>query len=613
MLIKIVGVIVAMSVVAVVIVAIGMWRGLVPVPDVLISVLVRGGEPEYTARYYPGDTMVYSWATLVPGKGQFDDLQEVWERFNKSRAFRDMVEMAQDDFEEETGIDFEQGVMPWIGPELSLGLLDVDWEYEEWVVAGMVGVRDQNAAERFLDDWLDYMEGQWHTEFGADTYRGFDILVSEDGAQAYALTDDWLVFATDERALEDILARVAGEEDDSLGSGDLFQEARSHLADRRFASVYLSVGEAEDLLEDLADEIFGSEGRVWAEGDDVEWIAASTGLVESGIVMEVAAPVGIDDPLEIADLGDPSDFLPTDTLGFLAITFDPDVDRWRGALRQYEIGDVLAPDDIDGLNEAIAVYAGETRSLSADGLDTRDGLDAVLDLGLDAIGELTAIHLEDDLLDHLGGELIVAVGDVDLAESRQNPGENAVDGVVMVSYLDGRKEELGDTIDSAVDRMVAYAGVDTDRLNVGADDRAVVLDLDSVDDELMGYRPGYVLHDGYLTLGSTDDALEAIVRLQNGGGRALSADEEYSRAIGWLPEKRQFLGYLDLHRIIRQVDGEDVGLSRDGYRVLEESIGVIAMSSYSPHCMDDSAAFECELPIGADVWRYTAVLTLFPE
>ena len=547
------------------------------------------------------------------GEGQFDDLQKVWERFNKSRAFRDLVEMAQDDFEEETGIDFEQGVMPWIGPELSVGLLDADWEYEEWVLAGMVGVRDKEAAERFLDDWLDYMEDEWHTEFGADTYRGFDILVSVDGAQAYALTNDWLVFATDERALEDILARVAGEEDDSLGSGDLFQEARSYLADRRFASVYLSVGEAEDLLEDLSDEMFGSEGVVWAEGDDVEWIAASMGLVESGIVMEVAAPVGIDDPLEIADLGDPSGFLPNDTLGFVAITFDPDVGRWRRALRQYELGDVFAPEDIDGLNEAIGVLAGETRSLRVDGLDADDDLDVVLDLGLDAIGELTGIDLEDDLLDHLGGELIVAVGDVNVAELSRNPGGNAVDGVVMVSYLDGRKEDLGDTIDSAVGRMAAYAGVETDRLDVGADDRAVVLELDSVDDELMGYQPGYVLHDGYLTLGSTDDALEGLVGLQNGGGRTLSADEEYMRAVGWLPEKKQFLGYLDLHRIIRQVDGEDVGLSRDEYRVLEESIGAVAMSSYSPHCTDVSAAFECELPVGADVWRYTAVLTLFPE
>ena len=58
---------------------------------------------------------------------------------------------------------------------------------------------------------------------------------------------------------------------------------------------------------------------------------------------------------------------------------------------------------------------------------------------------------------------------------------------------------------------------------------------------------------------------------------------------------------LDLHRFIRQVDSEDIGLSRDEYRALEESIGVVAMNLYGPHCDNDSEAFECDLPVGADV------------
>lgn len=107
MLIKFVGAIAAMGAVAVVILAIGMWRGLIPVPDVLVSVLIRGAEREYTARYYPADTMIYFWTTLGPGEGQLDDLRNVWKTLNRSRAFRNVVELARDDFKEETGIDFE--------------------------------------------------------------------------------------------------------------------------------------------------------------------------------------------------------------------------------------------------------------------------------------------------------------------------------------------------------------------------------------------------------------------------------------------------------------------------------------------------------------------------
>ena len=183
----------------------------------------------------------------------------------------------------------------------------------------------------------------------------------------------------------------------------------------------------------------------------------------------------------------------------------------------------------------------------------------------------------------------------------------------MTSYRDGHKDNLARTIDDAVDRFAALAGLDTETQDVGADDRAVVFDLDTLSDERVRYRPGYVLHQGYLTVGSTDRSLEGVVGRQNGDPDALSADEEYKRALGLLPEKRQFLGYVDLRYIIRQLEPEDLGLIRDQHRVLEDSVGVIAMSSYSPHCAESSGAYECELPAGADVSRYTVALTLFPE
>ena len=442
MLVKIVGAICAMLVVGALIVAFGMWRGLIPVPGVLVTLLVRGGEPEYSARYYPPDTLSYSWATLVPAEGQFDDLRGIWDRLNESRAFRDVVELAQDEFEEATGIDFETGVMSWIGPEFSVGLLDADWGREEWVVAAMMGVRDKDAAERFLDDWLDYMEEEWHTDFDRDDYRGFDILVSEDGYQAYALTDDWLVFATDERALEDILIRVDGHEDTSLASEDPFREAQSQLAERRLASVYVSLRESEDLLEELADEWFGGSGVAVSEDEDLDWVAASVGLVEMVIVMEVAAPVGIDYPLEVADLSDPSGLLPGDTLGFIAMTFDPDIDRWRRAMEVYEIGDFLAPDDIDGISAAVEEFSAGVSLLNAARLDADDGLDAVLDFGLDAVDLMTGIDLEGDLFDHLAGEMIVAVGDMDFSTTDLSSPRNTVDAVVMLSYLGGSGDDL---------------------------------------------------------------------------------------------------------------------------------------------------------------------------
>ena len=610
---KVAGAIVAMVLVAGIIVAVGMWRGLIPVPSVLLPALVGGGEPEHTARYYPPDTMAYFWATLVPGDGQFQELLVIWERLDDSRAFRDWVEMAQDEFEDETGIDFETGVMPWIGPEFSVGVLDADWRNEELLLAGMVGVRDEDAADAFFRDWLEYMESEEHTEFHDDTYLDFDIVVSEDGTQAYALTDDWLVFATGERGLEDILARLEGDEEDSLASNEDFMEARSQLTERRFASVYVSLVEAQDLLEDVWDEVFGASAAGWTGLEATNWVAASAGVAEAGLVMEVAAPTGIEYPLQVADLDDPAGLLGDDTLGFIAATFDPDVDRWRGAMRRYQIGDVLSPDEIDGLRGIIDTLPSEFASSGGVRLDEDDGLDVLLDLGLTVGGAMSGMDLEDDLLDHLGGEIIVAVGDVDLDGTPESLEKSTVDAVVMVSYRDGRKYDLADTIDDAVERFAAFLDLDINTRNVGADDRAVVFDLGDLGHDDLRYRPGYVLHEGYLTLGSTVRSLEGVVERQNGDGGTLSSDAEYLRALRLLPEKRQFMGYVDLHGIIQQLDADDVGLGRDQRRVLEESIGVLAMSSYSPHCGESSEPFECALPAGADVSRYTVALTLFPE
>ena len=610
---KVVGAIAAMVLVAGIIVAIGMWRGLIPVPSVLLPLLVGGGEREHTARYYPPDTLAYVWATLVPAGGQFEELQDIWERLDDSRAFRNLVDLAEDEFEEETGIDFETGVMSWIGPEFSAGLLEADWRDDEWVVAGMVGVRDENSAEAFLRDWLDYMESRHYAEFNHEIYKDFDIVVSDDGSQVYALTGDWLVFATSERGLEDVLARLAGDEEDTLASNEDFMEARSHLTERRFASAYVSLLEANDLLEDVADDTLGPSEIGWVELEAVGWITASAGVADAAVVMEVAGPSGIDYPLEVADLDDPSSMLSDETLGFVAATFDPDVDHWRASLRRYDIGDFLGPDEIEGLSEIVEALTNEFGSLGAVRLDEDDGLDVLLDLGMTATGAIIGIDLEDDLLDHLGGEVIVAVGDVDFDGSQQSVDESSVDAVVMTSYRDGHGDDLAATIDDAVDRFAAFADLDTDTRDVGADERAVVIDLDGLGVGSNAYRPGYVLHDGYLTVGSTVRSLEGVVERQNGDVNALSAEDKYQRALRLLPEQRQFIGYVDLHGIIRRLDGEELALSRDQYRVLEDSIGVLAMSSYSPHCADSSRAYECELPAGADVSRFTVVLTLFPE
>ena len=87
LVIKILGAIAAVVVVAVVGVGVAMYFRLVPIPGPILALLIDAKPPEYSARYYPPDTLAYAWVTLLPGEGQITDMQDIWERFNEYPAF----------------------------------------------------------------------------------------------------------------------------------------------------------------------------------------------------------------------------------------------------------------------------------------------------------------------------------------------------------------------------------------------------------------------------------------------------------------------------------------------------------------------------------------------
>ena len=50
-------------------------------------------------------------------------MQGIWQRLNGYPEFKSIVQQLKADMLVETGIDFDQHVMPWIGPEISAGLI----------------------------------------------------------------------------------------------------------------------------------------------------------------------------------------------------------------------------------------------------------------------------------------------------------------------------------------------------------------------------------------------------------------------------------------------------------------------------------------------------------
>ncbi len=600
MVIKILGAIAALIIIAVIAVGAAMYFRLVPIPGPILALLAGAKPPEYTARYYPSDTLAYGWATLTPGEGQFEEMRDIWGRFNEYPAFQDMIEQSKEEFNRESGIDFDTDVMPWIGPEISAALLDV--EEEEPTAVAIIGVRDQKAAAAFLTKWREYMANESDANFVTGSHLGVDTWIDEDAFQAYALTDGWLVYATDEKSLTKTLDRIEDDGGDSLADAANFVAAEAALPERRFASFYLDYQQGIELLEDfLSDEIGGFTPGTFGPAAFAEqapdWVAGSAGWAERGVTMEVVSPTVSTYGLEIMELQDPANLLPTDTLGFIAGAFDPNVDHWRTALGEHDLDSLLPyPGVIDDINDAV----DEMASGNAPELDLDSTLADALDLGFWLVKDLTGIDLETDFFDHLSGQAILAVRDFDFDAVTDDPTANAVDVVAMLSYQEDGKDGLADTMDEVASLLQEQAGLQASSADVGADDDATVFDLGLLGMMMggqIGYRPGYVLHDQYLTLGTTESALAAIVERQNGEGDSLSSDAEYQRATIHLATDGQFLGYVDVRRIVAQLDADDLDLEPEEFQILREGIGVAAFSSTT----------------GEDYTRGAAALTLFPE
>ncbi|MCH7600147.1 MAG: DUF3352 domain-containing protein, partial [Myxococcales bacterium] len=113
-----------------------------------------------------------------------------------------------DAVEYETGIHLLDDVLPWLGPELAIGVIDVvDIDKDPQLVAFM-GTTDPEKAERVLTRFMDYLEDTLGAEFRRSRYKGFTIYRQISGYEVethIAVTDDYLVAASTERLLEDTL------------------------------------------------------------------------------------------------------------------------------------------------------------------------------------------------------------------------------------------------------------------------------------------------------------------------------------------------------------------------------------------------------------------------
>ena len=81
---------------------------------------------EDTARFLPHKTRVYFSVNLRPGAAQILQAVDILSTFMKSTGeLPDRYDELLEEFEAETGINIAQHFLPWIGPEIAMGLVDI--------------------------------------------------------------------------------------------------------------------------------------------------------------------------------------------------------------------------------------------------------------------------------------------------------------------------------------------------------------------------------------------------------------------------------------------------------------------------------------------------------
>ena len=536
--------------------------------------------PEYSARYYPRDTISYAWLTLYPEDGQFDQMMDLFARFNEIPEMEKRLEDLQDDVEDESGFNFEEELETWIGVDASVGLLE---ERNEPVGVMTVSVRDLENAQTFMEGWTDYLEDEEGFDFDYDDNGAIGIWTDEEEDLAFALTKEVLlvVFADDpEDIVEDMLDLIAGRSDRSLADTEQFQAARQQYSDRRFASAFLDVEELLDLIDDadlLSEEAYDF-ALISGSSDFPNWAAVTAQWIDRGIVLEILVPNTIENTTDLRDLDNPAELVPAETIGLLAATFDTDMDNWREQLEEFGSDDESSRHVKDIYLELYREV--ERQSDSPPRLKEDPDMADVLDIFLELVEAYTDVDLEKDFIENLGGEFFLAVEEFDAGRIEEDPLEETLNVVAMLPYLRESESRLEDSLEDFSDFLREEITLDIDSEDVGADNDAEIFRPDFFGIET-DYTPGYVLHNGYLVFGTTEEALENVVSAQNGEEEALSTMVEYQRVMAAMPGEHQFLFWLDLKRIVAELDSEDLDMTEEDFEALETVLGSIAIVSYA--------------------------------
>lgn len=474
-----------------------------------------------SAMIAPADTAIYMALNL--DLTQAADAKRILDIYQKVAPVQSNQTDYKKQFADSTGLDFDQDVASWAGPEVGLIFTDIRGLAPDAFSTGSalpkfavtIGTRDRNKSDAALKKLYEKLKSK-DTSLSQDTYKGTALTVlqqPESSNPAYVATvRNFVVLASSLDSMHAVVDANAAGGARVLANNPKFKDVLAKLPSSRFGTLYLPY----DVVRQIQSLSPGVTAQTLGGIEAADTLAASLGFTNDGVRVDYA------------------------------LTYDQTklTDTYKKVLSR-------APNANRGLK---AVGAGTL--MYASGADLKGTWEATLD-GMDpatkaqaqksivAFEEQIGFNVNDDLLSWLTGEYAIAVVPAKpVAESAPGIGVLALVEVADKNLVDGKLSKIGDALlrSGMVFQQETINGVPMHTMQLGA----------TTDSPTAGY--GFI--GNFLVLGGPRDALISAVDAPK---NALADDPLFKRVQARLPSPNLGYYYLNvtaIQSLLEQMSGQ---------------------------------------------------------
>jgi hypothetical protein len=463
-----------------------------------------------TIKAIPADAGLFSTVNLsVRDLEGFQHLADVYED-----AYKDEVKDGLEEIEDTYDISFEDDVQPWIGPEMSIAILnlkDVAEDGDEPVMVIAAMTRDRKASDAFLEKLREAAEDEGDVE--EKTYKDVTFYVQEtsggEESAAFGTVGNLVVLTSSADAMEEVIDTYKGE-GDSLTKNEHYAELMKELPSGAAMYLFIDMEDLGPALEDMSYPPYGMVGGIGTLGtasiiepEAYKAIGMAVTLDKEGVQIDTAATF---DPDEMSS--EAMDFLKT-----------------QG---QANPGHILekVPDD------ALAFVSAR---------DLATAWKAYIELNPDfedqlkEMSEYWGVEVDEEFFAWATGEFTLAL-------------TSTKDEVELFAIFEVSDPDAAlDAMDELANDIESKAGIKFEKETIGGVEMQVLIDPYSKEIML-----GYGLVENYMIIGITKDGLEKGVE----GGTPVIDSETFKKLQARLPQKNNGYVYVNIKELADETDGE---------------------------------------------------------